>query len=124
MNKKIISIISLLALVFLLAACGEDEKTAKDTDIKKGKEYDLVWYELINNGNESSASYEISYMKDGKQKYVKTSAKNIREKILRSPDEKATVSRKGSKFIIKRQPMNVMYQKDIKGKVKSKEVIE
>lgn len=124
MNKKIISIISLMALIFLLTACGEDEKTVKDTDIKKGEEYDLVWYELINNGNEESVSYEISYMKDGEQKYVKTSARNIREKILRSPDEKATVSRNGSNFMIKRQPMNIMYQKEIKGKVKSKEVIK
>lgn len=124
MNKKIISVISLLALVFLLAACGNNEKGVKDTDIKKGKEYDLVWYEMINNGNESSVSYEISYIQDGEQKYVKTSAKKIREQILHSPDKKATVTRKDGKFLIKRQPMNVLYQKDIKGKVKSKEVIE
>lgn len=80
MNKKIISVISLLTLVFLLAACGNNEKSVSDTDIKKGKEYDLVWYELINNGNQESVSYEISYMKDGEQKYVKTSAKKSEKK--------------------------------------------
>ena len=124
MKKKIISIVSLLALVVLLNACGNNEKSVSDTDIKKGKEYYLVWYELINNGNNESVSYEISYMKDGEQKYVKTSAKKIREEILRNPDDKPTVTRKGSHFLIKRQPMNIMYQKDVKGTVKSKEVVK
>ena len=124
MKKKIVSIISLLALVVLLAACGNNEKSVEDTDIKIGKEYDLVWYELINNGNQESVSYEISYMKNGEQKYVKTYAKKIIEEILRNPDDKPTVTRKGSHFLIKRQPMNIMYQKDVKGTVKSKEVVK
>ena len=37
MKKKIVSIISLLALVVLLAACGNNEKSVEDTDIKIGK---------------------------------------------------------------------------------------
>lgn len=121
--SKIKLLIPILLLSVLLVACNQDNlvKPPK-TNMTEDKQYELVWMELVNNGSSESLVYQISYMDGKNQKHIRVKSKYIIEKIHTNPKDKATIKTDGDNFIIYRQPLNVLYSKELKGTVESKDV--
>lgn len=119
--KKMISIILVSGL--LLTGCSSlDTKSPRESGIGSENK-DLVWYEIVSNGSKDSLTYNISYMDNNKQKSLNVKGKDIVEHILKNPSKQPYITIKDGEFHIYRQPMNIMYNKEIKGKVKDKEVV-
>ena len=121
--SKIKLLIPILLLSVLLVACNQDDtvKPSK-TDMTEDKKYELVWMELVNNGNSESLTYQISYMDGKNQENIRVKSKDIIERIHTDSKDKATIKTDGDTFIIYRQPLNVLYSEELKGTVESKDV--
>lgn len=121
--SKIKLLIPILLLSVLLVACNQDDtvKPSK-TDMTEDKKYELVWMELVNNGDSESLTYQISYMDGDNQKNLRVDSEDIIERIHTDSKDKATIKTDGDTFIIYRQPLNVLYSEELKGTVESKDV--
>ncbi|QDF14342.1 hypothetical protein [Staphylococcus phage PMBT8] len=121
--SKIKLLIPTLLLSVLLVACNQDDtvKPSK-TDMEEDKQYELVWMELVNNGNSESLTYQISYMDGKNQENIRVKSKDIIERIHTDSKDKATIKNDGDTFIIYRQPLNILYSEELKGTVESKDV--
>lgn len=121
--SKIKLLIPILLLSVLLVACNQDDtvKPSK-TDMTEDKKYELVWMELVNNGDSESLTYQISYMDGDNQKNLRVDSEDIIERIHTDSKDKATIKTDGDTFIIYRQPLNVLYGEELKGTVESKDV--
>ena len=73
----------------MLAACGNaKENEAPDTTDKDVKKYDLVYAEVLNNGNESKMSMEVGYKDNKKLKSERFDTENVTEHILKDESAK------------------------------------
>lgn len=121
--SKIKLLIPTLLLSVLLVACNQDSLVEPSkTDMTEDKQYELVWMELVNNGDSESLIYQISYMDGNNQEHIRVKSKDIIERINTDSKNKATIKTDGDNFIIHRQPLNVLYSEELKGTVESKDV--
>lgn len=121
--SKIKLLIPTLLLSVLLVACNKDSLVEPSkTDMTEDKQYELVWMELVNNGDSESLIYQISYMDGNNQEHIRVKSKDIIERINTDSKNKATIKTDGDNFIIHRQPLNVLYSEELKGTVESKDV--
>ncbi|MCU7556885.1 hypothetical protein [Macrococcus capreoli] len=85
--KRIIVILSML----ILALTGCDDNTKEQTAPKENEEgvkkYDLVYAEVLNNGDDESMSMEVGYKNGNKLESKRYDTENVTEHILK--DEKA-----------------------------------
>lgn len=118
---KYLGVLALSSLL-LLSACDEGENDSpRELEMDKGK-YELVWYEVVNNGFTDKVIYNISYINNGKQEYANIQANKIIEHILHNPEAQPYIERKGGTLHVYRQPINVTAPMVVKGKVENKEV--
>lgn len=121
--SKIKLLIPTFLLSVLLVACNQDSSVEPSkTDMTEDKQYELVWMELVNNGDSESLTYQISYMDGDNQKNLRVDSEDIIERIHTDSKDKATIKTDGDTFIIYRQPLNVLYSEELKGTVESKDV--
>lgn len=120
-----------LLVVGLLAGCSEAEvdKSYKkeESSIKDSQKYDLVYSEMIADGDDSEGLYEIAYKDNGIVKYLYKDAAYYYERILKDPNQKPYMTRKedSDKVYIFRQPyMIYSNEKEFTTKVKDKSVIK
>lgn len=122
MSKIKLLIPILLSSVLLIACNTDDTISPSKTDMQKDKQYELIWMELVNNGDSESLTYQISYMDGDNQKNLRVNSEDIIERIYKDSKDKATIKSDGDVFIIYRQPLNILYSKELKGTVESKDV--
>ena len=129
MKKSILSIAGVvLSSTLLLSGCSDSSEGTKEPDkeaVKKSKS-DLVYYEVLNNGDSDYPKTDIAYKskKDGKVKHIYPKMDKVYEHILKDGDDKPYVVQDGKKFHIYRAPYMTYGEDDIEGEVDSKEEIK
>ena len=114
MKKSILMILTLvLSTTVFLSACEDSDKGSKkpSSDASKNNTYDLVYYEVLNNGDAEDAS---------KVKHYHPSLDHVYEHIIDDGDEKPHVVKDGKKFFIYRPPYMTYGDDDFSGKVEDK----
>lgn len=125
MKKSILMILTLvLSTTVFLSACEDSDKGSKkpSSDASKNNTYDLVYYEVLNNGDAEDAKTDIAYKEKGssKVKHYHPSLDHVYEHIIDDGDEKPHVVKDGKKFFIYRPPYMTYGDDDFSGKVEDK----
>ncbi|MCU7557270.1 hypothetical protein [Macrococcus capreoli] len=120
-----------LLVVGLLSGCSEAEVNQKykkeESSVKSSEKYDLVYSEMIADGDDSEGLYEIAYKDNGVVKYIYKEASNYYERILKDPNQKPFMTRKSdtNDVYIFRQPYMIYNnEKEFTTEVKDKSVIK
>ncbi|UBH12855.1 hypothetical protein [Macrococcus armenti] len=110
----------------ILAACGNaKENEAPDATDKDVKKYDLVYAEVLNNGNESKMSMEVGYKDNKKLKSERFDTENVTEHILKDESAKPYILIKKNDVHIFRQPYIIFDNEgEFDAKVEKKSVVE
>lgn len=122
-----------VAMSILLAGCSEEKSNEKfkqeEKELSKAtKKYELVYAELIADGDKDTATYEIAYKDGGKVKYLVKDGDHYHERILKDPEAKPYMVRKPGKekeVYVYRQPY-MIYNEDenFDATVKDKSVVK
>lgn len=130
MKKSILALSSVvLGSTLLLGACDDSESSVKqpDKETVADNKTELVYYEVLNNGNAEYPRTDIAYKSKedkGKVKHAYPRMSKVYEHILKDGNEKPYVVKDGSKFHIYRAPYMTYGDDDISGTVEDKSEIE
>ncbi|ULG72402.1 hypothetical protein [Macrococcus brunensis] len=122
-----------LAAGVLLAGCSEEKSNEKfekeEQELSKAtKKYDLVFAELIADGDKDTATYQIAYKDGDKVKYLVKDGDHYHERILKDPEAKPYMVRKPDKekeVFVYRQPYMIYGQDEsFEADVKDKSVVK
>lgn len=130
MKKSILALSSVvLGSTLLLGACDDSESSVKqpDKETVANNKTELVYYEVLNNGDSEYPKTDIAYKSkedDGKVKHAYPKVNKVYEHILKDGNDKPYVVKDGSKFHIYRAPYMTYGNDDVSGKVEDKSEIE
>lgn len=124
--KKLMILGLTIFLTVILAACSSGEEKNPSEKKAEGMSHELIYYEVLNNGDEEDyPRAEIAYKDyEGKVKTESTSTQYLYEHILKDKDEKPKVVIDGDEYHVYRQPYMTYNQEDIEGEVESKEEVK
>ncbi|MCU5746658.1 hypothetical protein N9R04_08040 [Staphylococcus sp. SQ8-PEA] len=107
-----------------LGACEDSSKDTKKPSEEAAKKHkmELVYYEVLNNGDADDAKTDVAYRDKGssKIKHYHPSLDHVYEHILSDGNEKPYVVKDGKKFFIYRPPYMTYGDDDFSGKVEDK----
>ena len=130
MKKSILALSSVvLGSTLLLGACDDSESSVKqpDKETVANNKTELVYYEVLNNGDSEYPKTDIAYKSkedDGKVKHAYPKVNKVYEHILKDGNDKPYVVKDGSKFHIYRAPYMTYGNDDVSGEVEDKSEIE
>lgn len=130
MKKSILALSSVvLGSTLLLGACDDSESSVKqpDKETVANNKTELVYYEVLNNGDSEYPKTDIAYKSkedEGKVKHAYPKINKVYEHILKDGNEKPYVVKDGSKFHIYRAPYMTYGDDDVSGEVEDKSEIE
>lgn len=117
-----------LASTLLLGACDDAEQSTKAPDKKAIKETksELVYYEILNNGDSEYPKTDIAYKskKHKEVKHIHPEIDKVHEHILSNGDDKPYVVQDGNKFHIYRPPYMTYSDEEVEGDVKDKDEVK
>lgn len=130
MRKTIYTLLSLiLASTFILGACdkndSEDTKSPSKDAVKDHKK-ELVYYEVLNNGDADNPKTDIAYRdKDSKKvQHYRPRLDYVYEHILDDGNEKPYVVKDGKKYFIYRPPYMNYGDDQTSGEVEDKSEVK
>lgn len=130
MKKSILALSSVvLGSTLLLGACDDSESSVKqpDKETVANNKTELVYYEVLNNGDSEYPKTDIAYKSKedkGKVKHAYPKINKVYEHILKDGNEKPYVVKDGSKFHIYRAPYMTYGDDNVSGEVEDKSEIE
>lgn len=130
MKKSILALSSVvLGSTLLLGACDDSESSVKqpDKETVANNKTELVYYEVLNNGDSEYPKTDIAYKSkedDGNVKHAYPKVNKVYEHILKDGNDKPYVVKDGSKFHIYRAPYMTYGNDDVSGEVEDKSEIE
>lgn len=130
MKKSILALSSVvLGSTLLLGACDDSESSVKqpDKETVANNKTELVYYEVLNNGDSEYPKTDIAYKSkkdDGNVKHAYPKVNKVYEHILKDGNDKPYVVKDGSKFHIYRAPYMTYGDDDVSGEVEDKSEIE
>lgn len=130
MKKSILALSSVvLGSTLLLGACDDSESSVKqpDKETVANNKTELVYYEVLNNGDSEYPKTDIAYKSkedEGKVKHAYPKINKVYEHILKDGNEKPYVVKDGSKFHIYRAPYMTYGDDDVSGEIEDKSEIE
>lgn len=130
MKKSILALSSVvLGSTLFLGACSDSESSVKqpDKETVANNKTELVYYEVLNNGDSEYPKTDIAYKSkedDGKVKHAYPKVNKVYEHILKDGNDKPYVVKDGSKFHIYRAPYMTYGNDDVSGEVEDKSEIE
>ncbi|UXR74753.1 hypothetical protein MUA48_04715 [Staphylococcus sp. IVB6238] len=119
--KKLITMSSVLILFLMtLSACGREEpvKSPDQEAIKKYK-HELVYYEILNNGDEDYPKVDIAYKQKGKLKHMYTNLDYVYEHIIED-DSAPFFVKDGKKVHVYRPPYMTFGGDHVEGEIVEK----
>ncbi|WP_414045285.1 hypothetical protein ACMGE7_00020 [Macrococcus equi] len=116
-----------LILAILLSGCDDNEKENRAP--KEGEEgvkkYDLVYAEVLNNGDDETMSMEVGYKKGDKLETKRFDTENVTEHILKNQKAKPYALIEEKEVHIFRQPYIIFDNEgEFDAKVESKSVVK
>lgn len=128
--KKLMA--SALVASLLLTGCSEEKSNDKfhkeEKELTKSqKKYELIYAEMIADGDKDTATYEIAYKDGDRVKYLMKDGDHYHERILKDPEAKPYMTRKPGKdkeVYVFRQPYMIYGDEDFEAEVKDKSVVK
>lgn len=130
MKKSILALSSVvLGSTLFLGACSDSESSTKqpDKETVANNKTELVYYEVLNNGNSEYPKTDIAYKSKedkGNVKHAYPKVNKVYEHILKDGNNKPYVVKDGNKFHIYRAPYMTYGNDDVSGEVEDKSEIE
>ena len=123
MKKSILALSSVvLGSTLFLGACDDSESNVKqpDKETVANNKTELVYYEVLNNGDSEYPKTDIAYKSKedkGNVKHAYPKVNKVYEHILKDGNDKPYVVKDGSKFHIYREPYMTYGNDDLSGEV-------
>lgn len=117
----------LLSLAFVLVGCDDnkEENEAPKESAEGVKRYDLVYAEVLNNGDDDTMSMEVGIKKNNKLDTMRFDTENVTEHILKDQKAKPYALVKGEEVHIFRQPYIIFDNEgEFDAKVENKSVVK
>ncbi|RXK19029.1 hypothetical protein [Macrococcus sp. DPC7161] len=111
-NLSMSAIIMTSALLFTACDDNTSEKAAPKSSDDGVKKYDLVYAEVLNNGDDETMSMEVGFKNNKTVKSKRFDTENVVEHILKDQKEKPYVMIDGEEVHIFRHPYVVYDQED------------